>query len=208
MNTIAVDLASVETNPWIGALPFWLDLARTVFALGAFVSLIFVYRQLKINYSGLKLNALTARHNMYANLTESISDKEIEVMKLHLQDYISESIYRDRYDGHPKRIQSFRLMYRKYLYLVFCHQVELEYPIAENGITETWVKELIDFHEFRDVHECQKHYYPSLCTLIDRIIATEAGRNDPHSRLQWMVDGFAINQAVEEAPPSVAAMNK
>jgi hypothetical protein len=159
--------------------------ARLALVLTLFIAI----WQVWTHTTALKLNTLATRHNLFLSLTDCMTDVTIRTMKMHLVDHCNLDIYRDRYEGNDERLQSYFLMKRKYLYLLFAARLERSFPIDDKGIAEKWINELADYQEFHDVHASQKHYDPQFEKLVDGILANRSVRG-------WMFE------ADKPSPPS------
>lgn len=107
---------------------------------------------------------------MFLALTDCITPDMYTTMSIHLSDHFDLQIYQERYAQDERKIKSYFLMKRKYIYLFFTFTVEEGFPIPTKGITKQWLAELANFQEFHDVHARQKVYYPAFAAFVDRII--------------------------------------
>lgn len=120
-----------------------------------------VMRQLRAGY---RLH----RRELHAATTE-VTDQYIATCLLHWRDHFDEQIYRKYYEGCPVRCRSYLIMKRKYMYLVF--QAHLKDTFGKAA--RHWLKELVCYREFRDIHVFHAHYYSrQFQKVVDKQVKT------------------------------------
>ena len=107
------------------------------------------------------------RRELYSNMTTSLTADEVNAMMLHVADHFNIDVYKQRYEGNDKRVWSYLLMKRKYLYLVLSTSFRTSKDDPAGSAPLTWLNELIEYREFLDVHASQAKYYPKFAALVD-----------------------------------------
>lgn len=166
-----------------------------VFGLASWVVVWFIARQLRTQSQALNLSTMATRHKMFISLTDCVTEEMQETMLLHAIDHFEPDIFVQKYRGKTRYIKSYLLMKRKYLYLVFSSRLERYFPIFDGGIAVRWIPELCQYHEFRDVHASQKHYYPAFATLVDPSLTTAELKG-------WMCEALPLDSITTPSVPA------
>lgn len=148
------------------------------------ITLGFIGFQVRLIRLATRVTTNTERVNLFLPILGArITQEDVEMMHFQLADRIHVSTYYKYYHDHPKRIMSYLLMERKYIYILYALDIDkgVKRHLA-SGAAEKWLADLCQYYEFRHVHESQRHYYPKEFTeLVDRCI----GRT---KLVGWMLD--------------------
>jgi hypothetical protein len=152
--------------------------------IAAVVTVIVYFRQLKAMQASLQHQLMMQRRELYLSTT-SLSDSDIDTMMLHAADHFDRDVYEKRYVGDDKRIRSYFLMKRKYLYLVITTSYRTDERDPARFGPGIWMKELCSYQEFRDVHDSQGKYYPQFAALVDRELKRVGGDACKWAFCEW-----------------------
>jgi hypothetical protein len=123
--------------------------------------------------AALENQLLMQRRELYSSMTTTLTADEVSAMLLHVADHLDVEVYKTRYAGSERRIRSYFLMKRKYLYLVLSTSFKTKFDDPAGMARKIWLDDLISYREFQDVHACQAHYYPLFAKLVDERMAAK-----------------------------------
>ncbi len=116
------------------------------------------------------------RYNMWVDFAE---DANVASVRRFPTEFIEEHIYKKRYADSDEAVERFLQMYRYYVYLVYCVESG---TIKGRGVDyRLWLKGLLDYQEFLDVHCTHGQYYPDLARLIEEIEPSWRSRGSDYS---------------------------
>lgn len=171
----------------------------------AIASFIYVTRQFNNQSKLFEFQAFGERHKMYLTLTTHVTDDEIRAALTHIQGNFDMSTYTTFYHGQKERVRSYVLMKKKYVYLYYSIRLEKSYPIPNLGLAKDWIKELIHYREFHDVHLKHGGFYKDAAIVVDEVMngANKDASEFQPERLPWMHhEGTQAISALFENPCS------
>jgi hypothetical protein len=156
--------------------------------LVAGVATVIVYfNQLKTMRAQTEYTLVLKRRELYSNMTTSLTADEVAAMMLHVADHFDIDVYRERYAGNDKRIWSYLLMKRKYLFLVWTTWFRTSKHDPSGLAPRIWLEDLCKYQEFQDVHASQGRYYGKFADLVDQELRKR--KDKPHV---WALEQGAI----------------
>jgi len=127
-----------------------------------------MWNQMKAMTVQLHLSTSLSRLNAFDRLHAPITEGDVEAFMLDLPEHICLDTFKSRYENNQKRIRSFIKMKRKYLYLLYCVEIEDQYGAVALGSADKWITELTQYQEFADLHERHAGYYPHFAERVDQ----------------------------------------
>jgi hypothetical protein len=179
----------------------WIQLVSSLILTATLIAIALQFRAAR------RANTLlleTTRHQLYLAMANSISQDTMSAMKLHAADHFDLDVFVKRYANHEDRINSYFLMKMKYIYMAFAI-FHIGRGPREKLVRDSfapWIQELGSYHEFYDVHNRHKKYYPEFAKWVDALITSV-----PTPVRSWMVDsakqlptslGMPVKKAVSE----------
>lgn len=140
---------------------------QILFILAGVITVVVYFRQLQAMKETAHQSLVMHRRELYQDTVRSLIEDEEHTIMLHPFDHFDLDIYRKRYAGDLRKIHSYLLMKRKYLYLVFTTSYAANENDPAREASTIWLKELCCYQEFRDVHESQGKYYSKFARIVD-----------------------------------------
>jgi len=148
------------------------DYIQTGIMLILAATLIALLVQMRTQNHLLKAQILGDRLEMYWKTFEPVTEEEISEFHLLIDDYMDKEKYDNYYKNEPEATRKYISLLSLYEYLAFTYslkKLKLPDPMGYNW-TERWAKDLLEYKEFRDVHEYHKDYYPEFGKFIDNTL--------------------------------------
>lgn len=160
------------------ALGVWF---AALFALGNVIAVGFsalvIVRQLRVATRVAERDEVLKRFDMFSSTTE-IDEDSVRAAEVHWPDHFDATLYQEFYEGDSEerrtRRRSYVLMKRKYWYLLF----QAGFTDDLGRAAQRWLEYLVDYQEFRHVHQWSGRYYPEFRAKVDKLIK-ERGCEEP-----------------------------
>lgn len=153
------------------------------------ITLVVVALQLQSSQQANLLAIEMFRHQLYVDMTYSLSNDELDSMLLHAVDHFDSDVFLKKYANNNWRIKSYFLTKKKYVYLELTYQLSKYDSKHNKGLNENtllpWIRELSKYHEFHDVHQRHSSYYPEFAKLVEKHV-----RWGTEDERKWLADKF------------------
>jgi hypothetical protein len=136
------------------------------------ITLILFVMQIKLQNKVLNAQLLRDRFEMYWQTYEPVTQEEVQELHLYPDDYMDIIKYETVYKNDPIKIKRYIGLLSLYEYLAFSYtmkRLRLPDPLGYQW-TESWASDLLEYPEFKEVHEYHKEYYPEFAKYVDEVI--------------------------------------
>lgn len=152
------------------------DTIQALILMALFGTGILIALQLRATNKSIRLATIVPRMRSFNDITSSITEDEINSFLIHKSENFTDEIYRGYYEEleteeeRINRIKSYIIMKKKYMYLLFClEELEKHHYDFEKNSLDIWLRELMQYKEFRHLHERLGKYYPKFNKKINDI---------------------------------------